>query len=490
MSNTISRRNLLKLGAAAGVGAYLGSIFSSTAMAQNAGGKPHFFLFICYSGGIDPTYMFDARKLELTDAGLIQNYLYKNNEPGTAPENQVLTDATPLEFVGKNGNKTLRTALTDVLLPYKDDFTVINGIMMSPELDGHGSNMYYMWTGKTTGGGESFLPRIGANGKYPLDSIHLGGWAGDGNQAPTNFSTSAQFDPRNGGGFSSLLSSRAGIELASPDMKFIRERLGKHENQNGLFSRGANMVNEGLDRAPQLEGALKNMNYVGNLGVEVGQLKSALEFAVSNFKGGVTQAFSIMMNTDMAGSEDFDLDTHDGSLAQQQARVYRAVINDIKEVFEFLKNTAFDETSSLFDVTTLVITSEFARTMRQEGSEIGATGTDHNPLTNSMLVAGKGIKGGLVVGASDLTDIDAEKNLKDVSGAHRELDSELIKIMAKPFDFATQQVRSDLPEKFAVEDYITFPSVANTFLKLFNVSEEKYVRLPSGKNAPTLEILS
>lgn len=481
---SFTRRQVLKTGAVAGLGAYLNSIFQSTANANNTQ-NPHFFLMICFSGGIDPLYLFDARKLELTDAGLVHNYLYKNASPGTDEDNQPLADATPIPYVGKNGGKTLRTALTEPLMAHKDDFTIINGVFMSPDGDGHGQSMYYLFGGKSVKA-DSFVPRIGEPHDFPLTSIHLGGFAGDGNQTPTNFATSAHFNPSKSGSFKTILSKRNGINLAEPDMDFVLSRFNSHQGKMGMFSEGAVNTSASFERTPKLESTLKNMDFVGGIGVKVGQLVSAVDFARSNFAGGVTNSFTIMMNTD--GDADFQLDTHSSSSAQTQPKKYKAIAKDMAAVFEYLKNTPFDEGRSFFDVTTVVITSEFARTYRQSFSSIDATGTDHNPLNNTVIVAGKGIEGGLVLGESDLTDLNEEKtSFANVSPAHLKKDSALLKPMGKPFDFETSKVRNELPETFAADDYISFASIANTLMTLFGVKEDKFFRMADGKSAPIVK---
>ncbi len=56
----------------------------------------------------------------------------------------------------------------------------------------------------------------------------------------------------------------------------------------------------------------------------------------------------------------------------------------------------------MFDVTTVMVASEFGRTMRGAGLPIDQTGTNHNQFSNSILIGGKGIRAGMVLGASDL----------------------------------------------------------------------------------------
>ena len=55
---------------------------------------PHFFLQVFFSGGVDPTYLFDARPLEMTKNKLLQNYIGKE----------------PKLWTGANGNSMGKAA--------------------------------------------------------------------------------------------------------------------------------------------------------------------------------------------------------------------------------------------------------------------------------------------------------------------------------------------------------------------------------------------
>jgi hypothetical protein len=132
-----------------------------------------------------------------------------------------------------------------------------------------------------------------------------------------------------------------------------------------------------------------------------------------------------------------------------------------------------------------MVGSEFGRTMRQQGLPIDNTGTDHNPLSNTVLVGGAGIRGGLVVGASDL-----QSATEQPSGAHRTLDPSAVKTMGRPFDFATQTVRSDSPSTFVPGDYVQIASVINTVYSLFDVPTDKWRLVErNGEVAPILSSL-
>ncbi|MGE0616693.1 MAG: DUF1501 domain-containing protein, partial [Bacteriovoracia bacterium] len=138
---------------------------------------------------------------------------------------------------------------------------------------------------------------------------------------------------------------------------------------------------------------------------------------------------------------------------------------------------------SLLDVTTIMVSSEFGRTMRQEGLAIDKTGTDHNPLTNTILLGGKGIRGGCVFGASDFQTPDEK-----LSPIHQSFDPQKLKLMGRPFDFTSMSARDDLPKTYKASDYLGMSSVANTVYALFGVPE-KYHRLLA-RNEPPAPILS
>jgi hypothetical protein len=123
--------------------------------------------------------------------------------------------------------------------------------------------------------------------------------------------------------------------------------------------------------------------------------------------------------------------------------------------------------------------------MRQLGRPIDDTGTDHNPLSNSVLIGGAGIKSGLVLGASDF-----QTATETLSGAHQALDPEGLKIMGRPFDFATSKPRTDLPATFDPADYLQVASVINTVYSLFGVASDKWRLVErGGAVAPVLSAL-
>jgi hypothetical protein len=195
------------------------------------------------------------------------------------------------------------------------------------------------------------------------------------------------------------------------------------------------------------------------------------------FRTGAARSAILVLNP-----PDTYYDAHDVAAVKAQPRTIGSLASTLATVFAALRNTPFDRKRSLMDVTTFVFAPEFGRTLRQKGKPVDATGTDHNPLSNSLLVGGKGIRGGCVFGASDF--VSANDTL---SKAHLALDPERIKVMGRPFDFDRGIPRADLPEVFAASDYLGINSVVNTLYHLFGVPMERWRAVE--RNGPPARIL-
>jgi hypothetical protein len=112
------------------------------------------------------------------------------------------------------------------------------------------------------------------------------------------------------------------------------------------------------------------------------------------------------------------------------------------------------------------------------------TGTDHNPFTNTFLIGGKGIRGGLVLGESDFATIAERDHL---SKAHLQHDRERWLMMGRPFDFATYRPRGDLPDAFDLSDYLSCGSVINTVLATLGIDRKQW--LTQGRTGPAFKEL-
>jgi hypothetical protein len=433
-----SRRDVLKFGLGGAATLLLpGASFLSRASAAPAGEDPHFFLMIVMNGGADTSYMFDGRPLSMTAAGKIQNYLGKNPTPWT----------------GKNGMAAAATSLVKPLKPFKDRFTVLNGVLMTPSFDGHAQNMNYLFTGDPFGG-DSFIPHLNLpeTGRKPgaVDAIVPADRA-DFNGA--NQSGVIPLEPKVLRGLPERLRQLPPAHANDPLTDFVRSRIEAVASGQGSLAEGARLMRAGLETSPQVHQKLASLSRNDpNQSTE----KQAIALIAECFRLSLSRAAVYVL------PEQFDV--HAPELAKAQPELFGDAIAKIGALLQGLVDTPFDAKRSMFDVTTVMIASEFGRTLRAPDMPIDATGTNHNQYSNTILLGGKGIKSGLVIGASDMASA-----AEQVSKAHLAVDPVLEKAMGRPFDFASMRNRDDLPEEFRIEDYLTISSVVNTVYSRFGV---------------------
>jgi uncharacterized protein (DUF1501 family) len=454
---TVSRRKILSYAALGGGTLLLPPLAPREAKAAHE--DPHFFLLIVLNGGADPAYMFDARPLSMTRAGRIQNYLGQE----------------PFPWRGYNGITTLASPLVKPLIPFRDWFSVLNGVYMTPGFDGHLQNMNFLFAGNPFGG-ESFIPHLNLaeNGQAPasLDAVS------PSDALPVNVdnhSAVVSLNPWAAAALAAKLKQlrpvQAGKPVGDPLAEFMRARVRANAEGPGRFAAGAQRMLSGLDGAPAVHRQLAKLVPPH---LEADPEQQAVDLIAQCFRQSIARAAIYVL------PEFFDV--HSAEQAKAQPKLFTTAIARLAEVLEALDETPFDKHRSMIDVTTVMVASEFGRTMRIAESPVHATGTNHNSLSNSVLLGGKGIKGGLVIGASDLASERAQ-----ASGAHRAMDPALEKVMGTPFDFAALRPISELPDVFEIEDHLTIGSVINTVYALFNVSQSRYRAL--GRNLPVAPVL-
>lgn len=452
MKNLFSRRQFIKFAGAGTLTYFMPDL--QGARAQNAATNDHFFLQIFVSGGFDSSLLFDARPLALTQAGLIHNY------PGKEP----------VKWEGVNGHWTWASPFTEPLQSLKSELSVCNGLIMAPSFDGHDQNTNYYLSGNPFGG-DSFLPHLNESGaKLPIDSVLnqmlFANIENGGNMVPMDYYTLQTLIEK--------LKGDSPLDTNDPLWQFIgsRYRANAELDPGGLFSRGSGMMMRSLPTAAALESIVKQIK----LGASSDDNTAFLNVVGELFKSRIarTAIFSPSFET--------SIDCHDVGAAKDHHKVASALADYIVKTIAFLKASPFDSVRSLYDVTTIAITSEFSRTMRQAGRKIDDTGTDHNNLTNTVILAGKGIKGGLVLGESDYRAPDEK-----LSPAHEARDFSKVKSMGKPFDFSTFMPRSDLPAAYDYRDYLHVHSVVNTLYEMFGVPKSKW-RSPE-RDAPPSPVL-
>ena len=459
-----SRRKVLKSGAAIAGGLCLTQ--NRFALGEPTK-EPHFYLQLYYSGGFDSSYLFDARPLSFTAAGKIQNYLGQ--------------DPTP--WLGSNGQSCLASSLVAPLVPFKDHFSVLNGILAPARDDGHEQNRNVLFTGNSFGG-DSYFPFLNEllTPRASLDFFVSGTLSVPFSNGTSSISLTSQ----GVSSFSKLVGNSKDLSSQGPTADFIRSRLQLASNGPGRFSEGVRNMLAGIDESTSVARKFKNLDL--QLEPSDSRILKELKAAHKLFVSGI--ANSLIISDVFNNNNLIDLDTHDGDSASKQPATYQAIVAEIAEVFSFLKSTVFDEAKglSLLDVTTVVISSEFNRTNYQQGMAMDKTGTDHNSLSNMMLIGGKGIRSGQVIGATDLDVLDDKGVYQNLSKAHLEFDPELIKRMGKPFDFDTMRPSTGAQEVYRADQYITMASVANTILKMYGCDESKY--WSNTRNSGKAKILS
>jgi uncharacterized protein (DUF1501 family) len=491
----VSRRAFLILGAAAGAFGLL----SKVPLARASDSRPHFLISIQIRGGTDNAYMFDGRGPTLTEKNLKQNYLLRNDQNPTA--------TTPGEFTsdklqertivcGETGCTALRSPLFDALWSaHRSRFSIVNGLHMLENSVGHEENSSYLWSNAERGGRAIFPPLVAKlSSGLPLDTLILRGPGAPSFSSAPNVAGSAELAVEDLAALSDALTSGPRVDEGSPMWKHIVARADSNASQQGLFATGSQNFARALRRVKATGDALGGTgggtgSGEPSGGLAAGSLSEAVRRVLQFFAGGMTRVATILQVE--------NVDTHSAASAQNDTvALYTRIAADLVTALDLLGSTVFTDTDGrpfpFSELTTFMITSEFGRTNRSiefpAGASVGATGSDHNPFSNSALIGGRGIRGGLIVGESDLRDCDEDANFTAVSGAHRQKNAPLNSIMGKPFDFATQRLRSDLPERYDPRDYINMPSVTNTLLDAFGVPAESHFQLGS-RPAPVLDVL-
>ena len=342
---------------------------------------------------------------------------------------------------------------------------------MAPGFDGHLQNANFLFTGSPFGG-DSFVPHFNlaetGRERASLDAV-----------SPTeplplnveNHASVVSLRPQAVGVLAETLrlreASRSGDRLAA----FMRDRLVANAEGPGRFAAGTSLMLSGLDGAPDVRSKLARLSAPKR---DASAEDQAVAMIAECFRLSIARSAIYVL------PEYFDV--HAEELAKTQPKLFGDAIGKIAAMLRGLVETPYDAKRSLLDVTTVMVATEFGRTLRSANMPIDSTGTNHNPLASTILLAGKGIRGGLVIGASDLPDAKAA-----ASKAHLALDPELEKAMGRPFDFAAMRPRPDLPDAFELKDYLTAASVVNTLYALFGVSKTRY-RSP-GRNLPVAPVL-
>ena len=402
--------------------------------------EPHFFISYFLRGGWDPSYLFDARPLEMHASGTMQNYLGE----------------TPNKWTGLNGEELLATSIVSPLKPYFDaqKISMLNGVYMTTAFDGHEQNMNIFLTGNPFGG-NTFLPYLNSTA-LPLDALQFG------NLYNINITNGEKIVSISSNSVNQLALDAENMLSNQPNpvlQEYILSRFNTLATTgNSSMAKGSRSV---LDSYTKI-GTFRERLATAKIDEEENPLKSNVKAACKYFETGLTRNALLI-------DDDGNLDTHDSESAKNAPTLYRDKVSKILLFIQTLENTEYKNSGKSFlDYTTFMITSEFGRTLKQWEADPNNSGTDHNTLSNSIILGGKKIKGGMVVGSSDFRSSNEE-----LSNTHLKLDENRLKTIGKPFDFDTLRSRSDFPETYKEEDFLNYSSVANTLFKAFGIHDDK-----------------
>jgi len=364
------RRKILKQFGLATLGLTFGQIplnaFSNVASNR----KTKFFIMLTADGGLDVTLSLDPQE----------------HEAGRTDQDDMFIEYTPDQIL-KVGDIYLAPG-AEALKSFGQDILILNGISMVRDA-GHESNLRYLQSGN----GSGLLPNM------TLHSEEM-------NPSPLGVLMSGKFDMagRSAGvtELSGLSSSLAQNRLSVPEVTAIMEPEAA-VTMGRLDAMAADVIRE----YSEIKALLPNAS---------DQLRALLV----SFKAGLTRSASLNLSS-FGNSLNFDTHSnHEGTHLRSQKELFSRLTG----LLEALRKTPY-ETGSLFDVTSVLVVSEFSRTPFRNN----AKGKDHNPFTNSALLIGPDFQTGKVVGQSHLYS-RSERGGSGATALHTAL----------PIDFKTGEI--------------------------------------------------
>ncbi len=322
----------------------------ASAQALNPDDKDHFFVLYRTQGGLDVTLGLDP---QIHHGGLDQNDVFLEYSPDEiirSGEIKLGPSAAPLELFAK-------------------DISVVNGIFMSSADLGHDVGNNYISSGTPRTNPASFPFSLGLQkGTGPLGVV-LGGARSVQGQTNGLLVSSAK----------SILDGQFASNNDSASK--AASRIAGTQNSSSEFARSQKALVETQNIEPVLKRTLDKMRQQTQF------ITDAHAIAAAFVSGAAKQA---EVSTDFNNNIDSH-GSHEGNHKQAQLQVW----TQVSDMFNVFKNLPYKK-KTLFDHTTFLVISEFSRTPALNGNN----GKDHNNLTNSVLLAGKGINSNKTFGKS------------------------------------------------------------------------------------------
>ena len=312
---------------------------------------PHFMLTLAIPGGLDATLGLDPQIM-----------------PKGADTRDMFIEYRPEDIIEASGLRFGPSAAP--LKEFASSIAVVNGLMMRRDV-GHDSLRAYMASGDLTQKYGAFSAEMAMLRKdSPIGMIMAG----------QTYSSSSYMGARN-----LLITSTD--DLSSTAL----------ETNAGALQE---VVGDPIGTDSEARSTEKSY-------LELVQLQPRLTDAIKKISGGadkpepqdiVAAAFSSGMSCEglIEFNQENDTDSHSNHEKRHLAAQKKAW-ESVTKVFNAFKRTDYLG-QSLFDQTTFFIVTEFSRTPALNYD----LGKDHNPSTNSILLAGKGVPGGKTFGQSRL----------------------------------------------------------------------------------------
>jgi hypothetical protein len=290
------------------------------------------------------------------------------------------------------------------LFPYLGDLAIINGIMSVETSSSHEVNRQYMSTG-SLGIAATYMPFLIAKARGGTESV--------------GYLTDEQVLD---GGYAKKHPLSDLDSLSAKPSEFAAV-FAEANSKNGGLGHQADLIRRQSEDSPlvtQLQTAREKLLHLQTESSELRNVQmSPPRLALAGFTSGYIQSAICEF------SQGFD--THSAH-QNEQTSIFTQTFTGLSKIIKTMKNTVYqgpgaDGKKTLFDLTTVILTSDFSRTSDMQGPD----GTDHNQFNNSCIMFGKGIAGGQVIGQSAVY-------LRGLTGSVRST-----RLHANLFDFNAQR---------------------------------------------------
>lgn len=306
---------------------------------------------------------------------------------------------------------------------FANNMSVINGIFLSGNDNGHEAAMHYMQSGSVDTLWGSLAVEYGECRGEEFLGLISSGTVLSGSRTPITTPTSnlTNMQLAKPTGFGSKSARQSKLDVVAQNM----------QTQAGKFARRQEILD-----------ILKSQNPTLN---DKHQMTAAMSAGLA-----LTALYE-------ARSEGGGLDTH-STHENNHKNSQLAMWNDVKDLINTFKGTPYGQNGdSLYDHTTFFITSEFGRTAALNM----AGGKDHNPLTNSAVIISSKVRSASI-GGSHLVE---SKRSATRSSYH----------VASPIDIQTGRPLKDRNNAFIV----TPENVAATVAELMGISRKRFAPVKS-----------